>query len=120
MALGPEAWDLVEGQVRTGGNDEIIVGNGRSVLQLDAVVPGMHAPRALCQIADTFAAHHLIEVDLDVALLAPANRHPGVRRHEMVARPLADHGELVALPQLRDELVGHDGSTEASSEYDDI
>ena len=120
VAVGAEALDLVEGELGAGGDHQVVVVDRAAVLELDAVFLRMHPLGALRQVADVLALHHRVEVDLDILALAPAHRHPGIGRHEMVARPLADDGEVVPLAQLRDQFVGHDGAAQAGPQHHNL
>ena len=76
----------------------------------------MDALRTLRQQADVLALHHLLEIDLDVRPAAPADRDPGVGRHEMIAAALADHGQRVAFAQLRRQFIGHQCAAQSGTE----
>ncbi len=66
----------------------------------------MNTPGALGQVADALAPHDRFEVDLDLLPLAPSDGCPWIRRHEMIARAVADDGQPVLAPQLSHQLVG--------------
>ena len=89
VALRPQPRNLVEGKLRTGCDHQIIVVDRRAVAELDAVFRRMHALRALRQQANALALHDVDEIDLDIAALAPADRHPGIGRHKVIDRALA-------------------------------
>src|SRR5215468_7203023 len=95
VAARTETRYLVERQIRTGGDHQVIVVNGAPVLELNAIFMRMDPPGTLLQIADAFLSHHLIEIDLDVRLAPPTDRDPRVRRHEMITWPLADDRQLI-------------------------
>src|SRR5215469_6001241 len=93
-----EARHLVEREVGPGGDHEIVVGDGTAVLELDPVLLWMDAPGSLLQIVDAFALHHVLEIDLYIGSFAPADRDPGIRRHEMIPSPLTDDRQPVVTP----------------------
>src|SRR5258708_4568117 len=77
----------------------------------------MNAPGPLLQEEDALASHHALEIDLNVRSFPPTDCDPGIRRYEMIARPLADECQFVPVLQLRNDLIGHDRSTQACSEH---
>ena len=121
LALGPEARNFIESEVRSGGDDEVVVGDRGAVFQFDPVLTGQHAARSLCEVADALALHHVGDIDLDILLLAPADRNPRVGGNEVIAWPLADHRHpVLALSQLWQQFIGHQRSAEACTEYDEF
>ncbi len=59
-------------------------------------------------------------VELDVGALAPVHGYPGVARHELKARRVGDHRDLVVAPRELAHLVGHRHAAEAGPKYDDV
>ena len=116
VAVRPEPRNFVEGEFRTGGDDQIVVIDRRAVGEFDAVFRRMHALRALRQQPDALALHDIDQVDFDIAALAPADRHPGVGGYEVIDRPLRNHGQAVVLSQLRQQFIGHQRSAETGSD----
>ena len=100
MAVRPEPGNLVECELRSGGDDQIVVVDRRAVGEFDAVFRGMHALRALRQQADALSLHDVDEIDLDIAALSPADRHPGIRGDEVIDRPLGNDRQAIFPPQL--------------------
>ena len=47
VARRPKARDLVEGQIRPGGDDEVVVVDGRTIVELDTVLRRMNTLGAL-------------------------------------------------------------------------
>src|SRR5436190_19918505 len=101
MALRSEPWYLIKCEFGAGRDHEVVVIDRRAVRELDPVVRGMDPLGALGQEADPLALHDPDKVDLDFALLPPADRHPGIGGDEVIDRALRDHGQPIALSQLR-------------------
>ncbi len=120
MSLGSETRHLVERQFRTGRDDQVIVGNGRAVIQLDAVLLRVHLPGAFRLQRNAAALEHGGEVDGDVVAVTPADRDPGVGWYEGIGCAEVDDGEAVLAAQLVTHLIGHDGATEPGAEHDDM
>ena len=119
MALGAEALDLVEGELRAGGDDEVVVVEEGAVAQLDLVLFRVNAPGARRVERDAFLRQVFRGREFDFAALAPAHRHPGVGRNEMEIRAVADDGQLVAGLELFLHLVSHRHAAEARADDDD-
>jgi hypothetical protein len=95
MAVRPEPRNLVECEFRSSGHHQIVVVDRRAVREFDPVFARVHALRALGQQADTLSAHDVDKINLDIAALAPADRHPGIRGDEMIDRSLGDHRQAI-------------------------
>jgi hypothetical protein len=63
---------------------------------------------------------HWSKVDFDFCRLSPADGDPWIRRHERIGRAEIDDGETVIAFQLGLHLIGHDGSTKARAENDNV
>lgn len=100
IAVRTQAGDLVEGKLRTCRDHQVIVADRRAVAELNAVFGRMNAPHALGEQANALALHDLHQIDLDLVTLAPADRNPGIRWHEVVHRTLRHHGQPIFLSQL--------------------
>ncbi len=83
VALGAEPFDLVEGEFRTGRDDQIIVIERRTVGQLDPVFGRVHALGAGAVEGDAMLRQYAREIDDDVVLGPPIHCHPRVRRGEL-------------------------------------
>ena len=83
VVLGPETFDLIKGQFRSGGDDQIIVIHRRAVTQLDAVFIRVNALGARRAKADAVPRQHRRQVDNDVVLCAPFHGNPWIRWGEL-------------------------------------
>ena len=72
-AVGAESFYLVEGKLRTGSDDEVVIFDGRVVVELEAVAFRMQAFNALSVELDAVLSHRIGEVDLDLPGFAPAH-----------------------------------------------
>lgn len=120
VALGTEALDLIEGQLRPGGDDEVVVFQQVAVAQLEAILLRLHALDAGGGEVDVPAAEYLGEVELDVAARAPVHRHPGVRRHEMERLRIRYDGNAVFLAQGFAQLEGRRQAADAGAHDHDV
>ena len=105
--MGTEARDLLEGQLRAGGDDEIVVVNRAAVIELELVVVRVQALDADAGKLDAVFVHDLGQIDLDLLGLAPADGDPGIGRREL---------EIVGVPDQRDVM----GSAEFSAEFENL
>jgi hypothetical protein len=78
MTVGIQPLNLVEGQVWSGGDDERIIFQARSIVQFDAVLSWMNPLRADRSEGDLLAGEYRLEIDLDGIGRAPSDRNPGV------------------------------------------
>ena len=77
-AMRSKPLDLVEGQLRTGGNDQEVVWHAGAVRQLKRILFRMHASCRDGLEVDAALGEGALKVDLDVRALAPVYRHPWV------------------------------------------
>ena len=78
VAFRAKAGNFIERQVRSCGDNEIIVGNDSTIFQGYVVLFGINALRTLRQISDILALHHIDKIDINVFALAPPHGNPRV------------------------------------------
>ena len=105
MALGSEAVDFFEREPGPGSDHEVVVGNGRVVVQLKPIFIGMEAAHTLAVELDAVLLHELGQVDLDLVFFTPADGNPGVRGCELEVIGVPDEHEVVLLAELLPEFV---------------
>jgi hypothetical protein len=120
VAVRSKARDFVEGEVRPGGDDQIVITQERAVIEFDAALLGVHAFRALRPQRDAALGQNRNEVDGSIVALPPANRHQGIGRHKGIRAAEIDDGQLVGRAELRLHFVGHDDATKSGAEDDDV
>jgi hypothetical protein len=119
-ALRPGARHLLESQLRAGGDDEVVVGEGAAVLQLQRVGVGRDARDGLSDEVDALALQRGPDREGDRLALAPAHRQPRVGGHELEVVHRVDDGDAVAVAELGLQLVGCGHAAGAGAEYDDM
>ncbi len=120
VAFGPEPLDLVEGEFRTGRDDQIIVIERSAVAEFDPILGRVHALGAGAVEFDAVLRQHGREVDDDVVLGPPIHRHPGVRRGELKERLVGNERDPVFPPQRFFQLIGARHAADAAAEHDDV
>ena len=104
-AVRAEPLDLVERELRPGGDDEVVVVQHRAVVELELAALRMQTLRAARIERDALLLQVGRRGEFDVLALAPVDRNPRIRRNEVEIRPVADDGDLVvrraAVPSSR-------------------
>ena len=118
--LRSEPFDFVEGELRTGGDDEVVVLDRGAVGGFDRVVLRRDLRHRARLEGDAAFGEGRREIDLQGFALSPADRNPRVRRNEMIDRILGDDGQPVLRPHLPFHLVGHDRAAQARAHDDNI
>jgi hypothetical protein len=95
-AVRSEPFDLVEGELGTGRDDEVIVVEHRAVAQFELARLRMHALHPARIEADALLLEVRSGREFDVAALSPVDRDPRIRRHEMEVGTVADDGDAIA------------------------
>ena len=93
-----KAFDLVEGQIRPGRDDQIVISDRCAVVQLDTLFVRVQALGALRIQRDVALFHHRFKIDLDRILGAPADGDPGIGRDERIFAAIGNDGNLWPLP----------------------
>ena len=119
-AMRAEARNLVEGQFRARGDDQVIIADRVAIDQGDAVLFGVQLFGGDGDEVDLLLGHGGGQVHRDLFALAPTHGDPGVGGHEVIGRVLGDDGHRVFLAQLVLQLIGHDGSSEPGPQDDDM
>ena len=120
VVLGTESFDLVERQVRAGGNHQVVVAQRTAIEEFDLFLFRMQPLGALRVEPDIAFAHDRLEIDADLVAIAPADGDPGIGWNEGILCPLVDHRYLVLGAQKVAQLIGHDGAAQAGTEYNDV
>ena len=106
VLLRPEALDLVEGELGSGGDDQIVVGDRFAVRQLDPVLLRHQLLGRGVDEVHLVARQHRGEVDGDLRLRPPVHRHPRVGRGELEEGRLGDDRDLVGTVEGGAQLIG--------------
>ena len=120
VAARTETGDLVERELRTGGDHEIVVVDEISVLEPDAVLLRLHALGAGGDEPDSHLREQRRQRQLDVLALPPADRDPRIGGRELERGPVRDDRQPVAGPELLLHLEGHRHAAEAAAEDHDM
>ena len=107
VGLRAEALDLVKGEFRSGGDDEIVVGDRPAVAEFDLVLRRIDPLGADGMEADPHPREHRRQVDLDVLRLSPVHRNPRIRRDELKPLRFGDHIDLRRLAEPFAQLERH-------------
>ena len=123
-AMRAGARHLVETQLRPGGDDQVVVGQhllvGRAARQHQLVARGVQGGHRLGDELDALALQQRPDLEHDFLALAPADRQPGVGRHELEEIQCADHGDGVFLGQQFAHFVGGGHAADAGAHDDDV
>ena len=119
MAVRPEPGNLIEGQFRARGDDQIIVVQRAAIGEVDALLGRPNASGADVDELDTLALHHRRQANLDGFALAPAHRHPRIGGREMEDVAFRHHDDASAIAQDVAQFIGRNGSAKACAEDDD-
>lgn len=115
-----EPWDFIEGEIRTGRNDEIVIVDGGSVIELDPVVRGINPPRSVGPECDAETGKNGAEINRDIALLAPSDRDLGIGGDEGVVRPTIDQRQPIPGVHPFLHLECHERAAKAAVQNDDV
>ncbi len=117
---GPEPRNLVEGEVGTRRDDQIVVFEVGTVVEHDAVLRRVNARRTLRPEVDALFRKHRLQLHRNILGLAPADGDPWIGGDERIAAAEIDHRQLVVAAHLGFHLVGHDDPAETRTEHDDM
>jgi hypothetical protein len=120
VLLGPESFDLVEGEFRAGGDDQIVVGDRFAVRQGDAVLRRHHLLGRGMDEIHLVARQYGSQVDRDLLFGAPFHRHPGIGRGELEEGRLGDDRHLVSTVEVGTQVIGSRYAADAAAENDDM
>ena len=119
VAIGSKPLDFVKGEVRAGGDDEVVVGQAGAITQIDAAFGRVNAGATYVGKADPPFLHHRREVHADRIGFAPAHSNPRVTWYEPIVVGIRDNHHLCAAFCGVAKLIGGDGSAEACAQNDD-
>jgi hypothetical protein len=118
--LGAEPLDLIECELRSGGNHKVVIGDAGVVHEFDAMLRRMHSLGALRMKFDSSSRKSWFEIDRNVVTISPPHGDPGIRRDEGICAALVDHGHVVLATEQVSKLVSHDRAAEPGTQNDDI
>jgi hypothetical protein len=120
VQLGASARHLVEGQLRPGRDDEIVIGEPGAVFQHQCVARGVERVDPLGDELDALLFQVGPDRERDRLAFAPTHGQPGVRGHELEIVLRVDDGHLVRTPQRGSQLVGGGHAADAGAHDDDV
>ena len=117
--MRPQPLDLVKGQFRTGGDDQIVVGQGFAGRQLQGIIRRIDARGAFRVKNDALLLEDGTQIDLDCLALAPAHRHPRIGWYELIGMAFVDDDDLGLVADGFPDLEGGDGAAKPRAQNDD-
>ena len=110
VAVRAEPFDIIEGEFRTRGYDQIVVFYLRPIRHTHAFVRGINFLCPADNQVDVSLAEGFCQVDRDVLAIPPPYHHPGIGRLELVVVRFADDRNLMVPPEGLFDFVGGDQS----------
>ena len=120
VMFGSESLDFLEGETRTGRDDQEVVVEQRPVAEFHLVLLGMHALRTGGRELDALSTEVLGHRKLDVVALAPVHGDPRIGRDEVERRCVRDDGDAVAWTSKFLHFVGHGHAAQARADDHDV
>ena len=116
----PQPRNLVEGQARAGGDDQVVVLQLAAILQQHAVLRRMDRAGRRVDERDVVPAQRRRGVDLHVGGLAPADADPRVGWREREQAALADHRDAMGATQRVLDFIGGTHAAQTRTNDDDV
>jgi len=116
VGVRPQSRDLLEGQLGTRADDQIVVVDDPATGQGELAPRGVDGGRILRDELDALAIEWPLEVDAGLLTRPPADGDPRVGWRELEVRRRAHEQHLVLGAEFLAQLVGHRDATEPCAE----
>ena len=112
--------DLLECEARTGGNDEIVVVQGLTAIEMQGVALGIDLLATLGDEVDALALEVRLDPETDVTPVSPADGHPRIGWNELEIVPFIDDSDLVLFAQFVTQFIGCRQASGSGSQDNDM
>ena len=112
--------DLFECQTRACGDDQIVIIDCFTILQLQPVTGGIDSLATFTDKSNPLALQVRTYVDGDTLPVSPTDRNPGIRGHKLKIIPFIDYSHLMCCCEHLTNFIGTGHATCACTENYDM